>query len=129
MLNENIIAVIMIILNCILSFIFGSLVGLAELLSRYSEPKQVLRKTPAKLYIGLNGIISILGYWAIKKFQGSFVITGIELDNVLIAGFSAMVVLRSSIANIQHNGKKIEIGIGGILQVFLDTIEKLFNRE
>ena len=117
------------IVNSLLSFLLGSIVGLAELLSRYSNPYRIFDKKFANWYIVLNGIIAILGFWVLKKMQKNLGGSEIELENVLISGLSAMVILRSSIASINHQGKKIEIGVGGLLQVYLDTIEKLFNRK
>jgi hypothetical protein len=115
--------------NSLLAFLLGCLVGLAELLSRYSNPYRILDKKFANWYIVVNGTISILGFWVLKKMQKNLENSEIELENVLISGLAAMVVLRSSIASINHQGKKIEIGIGGLLQVYLDAIEKLFNRK
>lgn len=119
---------ILIFVNSLLSFIIGSLVGLSELLSRYSDPMKIFNKKMANLYILLNGGISILGFWAFKNLQGKTIINDIEIKNILISGIGAMVILRSSIASLNFNGKKVEIGLGAILQTFLDTVEKMFNR-
>jgi hypothetical protein len=121
--------IIFLVSNILISFFLGAVVGLAELLSRYSDPYKIFNRRLANYYILLNGLISILGYCFLKKFQGNFASKEIEVNNALMAGLGAMVILRSSIANINHNGKKIEVGLGAILQVFLDSVEKLFNRQ
>lgn len=117
-----------IILNNLCPFLIGSLVGMSELLSRYSDPYVIFDKKSAWFYMFLNGIISILGYWIIKYIKGNLAISSIEIYNIIMAGFGSMLIIRSSIASLIVQGKKVEIGFASILQVFLDTTEKLFNR-
>ena len=115
--------------NIGLVFLFGALFGFAEILQRYSNMKYNFKVMMSYLYIGLNGIVAILALFLIKyiKNPNDNVVdfhNNIEIVNLLIAGFSGMMVLRSSIFSIKHKEKTIEVGLATLFQVFLDRVEK-----
>ena len=116
----------MYLINLLIVFIFGSIFGLSELLNRYTESKYVFKLWQAYTYVLLNGSISIIAFLLIKylKEQELFDIETIEINNILIAGFGGMMILRSSIFSIKHKGEKVEIGFGAIAQIFLDVVER-----
>ena len=120
-----------IVLNLGIVFLFGAFFGFVELLQRYRELKYIFNKknnvlTSTLLYIILNGIVSLLSFFVIKYFKGQSVleIESFEINNVLIAGFGGMMILRSSVFSIKHNNKQIDIGLAVIFQTFLDVVER-----
>ena len=124
-----------IILNIAVVFLFGSFWGFAELLQRYKEWKYIYGKNTEKeesvlgyviSYILLNGVVSIIAFLLIKFFnkEDISIINSFEIQNIIIAGFGGMMILRSSIFSIKQNNKNIEIGLATVVQIFLDTIDR-----
>lgn len=103
----------------------GFLAAFAELLSRYQDPKQILTTGSSITYMLINGIASFLAYWFIDK-QGY---TDNEISKVVIAGTSALVLLRSSLASIKVGEKQVEAGFSSILQVFLTWADRSFDQK
>jgi len=115
-----------ILLNFFLVFIFGSIFGFSELLNRYPISKYIFKVWQSYLYIFLNGLISIFALLLIKHFRSEELnqISKIEINNIIIAGIGGMMILRSSIFSVKHRGEKVDIGLGTIAQIFLDSVEK-----
>ena len=127
-----------IILNIAVVFLFGSFWGFAELLQRYKEWKYIFGKNAEKeesvlgyviSYILLNGVVSIIAFLLIKFFNNENIsnISSFEIQNIIIAGFGGMMILRSSIFSIKQNNKNVEIGLATVVQIFLDTIDRKIN--
>lgn len=112
-------------INFILVFLFGFLFGFSELLQRY-QPKYTFKEFMAWFYIILNGIVSLVALLVIKSFKGESIMNfnEIEINNILLAGFSGMMILRSSFYSIKYKDENINIGLGTIFQVFLNSVEK-----
>ncbi|HLA56577.1 MAG TPA: hypothetical protein VK623_10775 [Flavobacterium sp.] len=75
---------------------------------------------------------SVLVYYFIPKLNISFgVFTQNEWGKIILAGLSAMFILRSSFFSYhdKDSNKAINVGISTILQVFLDSAERSFDRE
>jgi len=113
--------------NILFVFAFGSIFGLAELINRHSNIKLIFTLFLGWLYIGINGIVSIIAFLLIKYFKGPIASTEIEITYIIVAGFGAMMILRSSIYSIKIKDKQVDIGLGQILQTFLNAIEKSFG--
>lgn len=113
-------------------FLFGGLFGLAELLSRYrAEPKYVLQNWAAAIYILINGLASLLALNLIQVF-GWFEQADASLQTlykeVLIAGFSAMALFRSSLFIIRTENGQFGFGPVYVLQILLDAVNDSINR-
>jgi len=113
------------------SFLFGSLVGLAEISSRYrDEPLKAVKSPYGLIYLFLNGYISLLAFLLIVKFPAVF---GSLSENMflaaLAAGFGAMVVMRSRIAVLKTpDGREESIGPDYVLKIILRTIDLNIDR-
>lgn len=119
-----------VILNYLLAFALGSIYSFAELIGRYSEPKQILKIGAGKLYIVFNGLISVFALLVIKDFNINIAnYNNIEGGKILIAGTAAMLILRSSIASVKVGTKNVEGGLAPLIQVFLDAVNKSYDRE
>jgi hypothetical protein len=108
----------------ILAMGLGFLAAFAELLSRYQDPKQILTTGSSIIYMLINGVASFLAYWFIdnQKFTTN------EITKVIVAGTSALVLLRSSLASIKVGEKQVEAGFASILQVFLTWADRSFDQ-
>lgn len=113
------------------SFLFGSLVGMAEISSRYrDEPLKAVKSPYGLVYLFLNGYISLLAFLLIVMFPAVF---GSLSDNkflaALAAGFGAMVVMRSRIAVLKTpDGREESIGPDYVLKIILRTIDLNIDR-
>lgn len=113
------------------SFLFGSLVGMAEISSRYrDEPLKAVKSPYGLVYLFLNGYISLLAFLLIVKFPAVF---GSLSDNMflaaLAAGFGAMVVMRARIAVLKTpDGREESIGPDYVLKTILRTIDLNIDR-
>lgn len=105
---------------------FGCVFGLSELVNRYPELKYLFKVTQSYFYLLMNGFISVGALFLIKylKKESTNSMDNIEINNLIIAGFGGMMILRSSIFSIKHKGEKVDIGLGTIAQIFLDSVEK-----
>src|SRR5947209_20254773 len=97
---------------------FGMLVGFAELLSRYKE-YAVLKDWAAGLYLGLNAAASVAALYIIKVvgFQFGADQATQKFWQVLVAGFSATILLRSSLLNTRAGNRDIRTGPAEVLQI------------
>src|SRR5207245_1717227 len=79
------------------AFLFGALVGLAEIASRYrDEPLKAVKSPYGLVYLFLNGYISLLAFLLIVKFPAIFgTLSGNMFLAALSAGFGAMIVMRA----------------------------------
>ncbi len=119
-----------ILINYLLVFLLGSIYALAELIGRYSEPKQILNINAGRFYILFNGCISVFALLIVMEFDVDFMhYKHIEAGKILVAGTSAMLVFRSTIASVKIGGKNIEGGLSPIVQVFLDAVNKSYDRQ
>lgn len=114
------------IINIIIVFVLGLIFGISELIARYNDPKYIFRVWQAYIYLLLNAIVSVVALLLLKYFrnQDTTTITTIEINNVIIAGLGGMMILRSSFFSVKIKESKVDIGIGTIVQIFLDLIEK-----
>jgi len=128
--------------NISIVFLFGLFASFIELLLRYKEWKYIFfcsKRTERVeeesvvgyvfLYIFLNGIVSIFAFWLIKFFQNESIsnISSLETQNLIIAGFGGMMILRSSIFSIKQNNKDVEIGFASVVQALIDIIDRKIN--
>jgi hypothetical protein len=117
------------LLDALAVFGIGALVGLGELISRYrDEPRRAVSTAPAMLYVGINGIASVVALVALWSFNitiGSGSPEGSRLLTILAAGFGAMAIFRTALFRVTVGDE--EIGVGPV--AFLDIILGATDRE
>lgn len=115
------------------SAVFGMMVGLSEILSRYRDEPLLASATPAGLsYMALNGVVSLGAFMVLKMYPGK-ILGGITDDLFLTAitsGFGAMVVFRSRLFTFRSpDGKDYSIGPAIVLETVLRTIDSKIDRK
>lgn len=116
-----------------LAALLGSVVGTAEIVSRYKDaPERALRTIPAWLYIALNAIASLSAYVLVKLIPtldaiGGQGATG-DLIKALAAGLSAMALFRSSLFTVRVGTSDIGIGPAAFLQILLQAADRATDR-
>jgi hypothetical protein len=114
--------------------VFGALVGLAELVSRYrDEPVRAVNNWPSYIYVAINSLISMgaltliqANWWQgpPKEAPGS----STRLMQVLLAGFGAMAFLRTSIFTLRIANQDIGIGPSAVVQALLRAVDSAVDR-
>lgn len=117
--------------SCVV-FLFGGLVGVAELVSRYrDDPFRAMRSRPALLYVAVNAMAGVAALELVDRFR-VFAETTYEPQReayeVLLAGFGAMVFFRSAIFTVRVGGSDVAIGPGGMLQSILHMADRATDR-
>ncbi len=113
------------------AFLFGSLVGMSEIASRYrDEPLKAVVSPYGLIYCLLNGYISILALFLIFNFASLF--GSISTSNFLAAvtaGFGSTIVMRSRIAIIKTaDGKEESVGPDYVIKILLQIIDTNIDR-
>jgi hypothetical protein len=114
--------------------VLGTLVGATELMSRYRDaPFRSIATWGALIYLGINSIAAMtalflldtFGQELIQKYPDS---TQRSVARVLIAGFGAIVLLRSSLFRIKVDQSDVSIGPAAILDVLLRVSDRDVDR-
>lgn len=104
----------------------GVITAFAELLTRYNyDYKSIFYVRIGWIYMLINGLAGVVAYFAVSEFQ---LLPGKEWVRALVAGSSAMLVLRSSFINLKNHDKPLDIGLASILQVFLSAANRGFSQ-
>lgn len=111
----------------------GAAVGMGELIARYrDEPVKALRSSAAAVYVAVNVMASLSALAAIQIF-GWFSATPptaqSQLTQVLIAGFGAMAVFRSSLFVVRVGTDDVGIGPVAFLQIILGASDRAVDRK
>ncbi len=115
----------------VLAGLIGGLVGLGELVARYRDaPAKALKTIGAALYISLNVAASIAALVLIRLFGWTFGAAGTSLlvTQVVIAGFGAMVLFRSSLFIFRVGNEDVAVGPAGFLQIVLSAADGEVDR-
>jgi hypothetical protein len=111
----------------------GTAVGIGELVARYrDEPVKALRSWSAFVYVAVNALASVaaLGMIHIFGWFGANPPTDqSNLTQVLIAGFGAMAVFRSSLFVVRVGKDDVGIGPIAFLQVILGASDRGVDRK
>jgi hypothetical protein len=118
----------------IATFLIGASVGAIELIGRYrDEPFQASRSRPALFYMTVNGLASVFVLAAAQVFGWDFGSSAnpdqATLVQVVVAGFAAMAVLRTSLFTVRVADTEIGIGPVALLQVLLVAIDRGVDRD
>src|ERR687888_262558 len=109
----------------------GSLVGMGELIARYRDaPIQAVLTVSAFVYTAVNGIASAAALILIRIFDWDFGHSGDakRLIQVLVAGFGAMALFRSSLFIVRAGDQDVGVGPSSFLQVILAAADRSVDR-
>ena len=114
------------------TFVFGLLVGLSEILSRYRDEPLLAASTNFGLaYLSLNGLVSLAAFMLLRRYPTQ-IFPSLQNDLLLssiVAGFGAMVVFRSKLFTFRSSdGKDYPIGPAIVLDTVLKTIDSKIDR-
>lgn len=114
--------------------ILGALFGLTELVSRYrDEPTRALWSWAAIFYILINALASALALNLIHVFRwvadDNALPMQISYKEVLLAGFGAMALFRSSLFIIRLGNVDVGFGPVFILQILLGAADRAVDRQ
>lgn len=113
------------------AFLFGSLVGMSEIASRYrDEPLKAVASPYGLIYCLLNGYISILALFLIFHLDSLFgSISRSDFLAAVTAGFGSTIVMRSRIAIIKTaDGKEESVGPDYVIKILLQIIDTNIDR-
>jgi hypothetical protein len=118
----------------LLTIFLSLLVAVAELFTKFrDEPLDVLKKSPAWLYLLFNMVIASITLYMLTKtnlFHAANEAAN-ELDYLkaaLTAGLGSTILMRSKFLKIDLNGQEAAIGPEIIINVFLETLEHAIDR-
>ena len=114
------------------AFLFGLLVGLSEILSRYRDEPLLAATTNFGLaYLSLNGVISLAAFGVMQRYSAQ-IFPAIKDDLFLtsiVSGFGAMAIFRSKLFTFRStDGKDYPIGPSIVLDTVLKTIDSKIDR-
>jgi len=111
---------------------FGGLVGTGELIDRYRKaPVRYMWNLPAVFYVLINVAASLAALGLIQTFDWKFggsTESAIRWTRVLVAGFGAMALFRTSLFTVRAGGQDIGVGPVAFLQVFLAAADHALDR-
>lgn len=122
------------ILAYVLSFIFGAAVGATELVARYRDrPQAAICTSPAVLYMAINGLASLVAFWCLYtgRLDIDVNIFGPRhpaLNDLLLGGFGAMALFRTSVFNVRVGETSVAVGPAAVLQVILRAADRETDR-
>ena len=116
----------------LLAALIGAAVGLAELVSRYRDaPRQALKSPAASLYLVINAGASTFALHMIlaNGWTFTFADSGALLTwQVMIAGFGALTLFRSSLFTVHIGGSDVQVGPAAFLQIILGAVDRAVDR-
>lgn len=114
------------------SFLCGALVGVSEIISRYrDEPLRATLNRYGLAYVLINGVVSALAYGVLLRYPTQILapVAGDSLLTALVAGFGAMVVLRSKLFIFRtEDGKEYPIGPSIVIETLLRVFDRKIDR-
>ncbi len=110
------------------AFCLGMATAFAEIISKFTdEPIKALSAPQAVLYHVLNGLVSSFALRIL--FLYSVPVTTLDkVKAVVIAGFGAMLLLRSKLFNVKVGGEDVSFGPEQIVKVFFRYMELAIDR-
>jgi len=113
--------------------LIGGLVGAGELVSRYRDaPFSALGRGPSLGYLAINAVAAGAAFLVVKHVPswrvGDNTFTK-AISEVLLAGFGAMVVFRSSVFMARIGDKDVAVGPAVLLQAVVNAADAGVDRE
>jgi len=110
----------------------GGLVGAAELVARYRDaPARAIRSQPALFYVTVNAAAAAAALGLVRAFDWQFGMEGAEevrWTQVLVAGFGAMALFRSSLFVVRAGDQDVAVGPQSVLQIILTAADRSVDR-
>ena len=105
-------------------------VGVAELLSRYRSSPAFSAKQPAALaYVVVNAAAGVIALYLVRAFGWTFGQTqNVALWRILIAGFGALALFRSSLFVTKIGATDVNVGPSLVLGALLDACDRTVDR-
>lgn len=120
-------------MNILAVALLAGLVGVGELLSRYrSDPVYSLVRVPAAwVYVLINAGAGVAALLLIEEFGWTFGASGdtVNLWRVLVAGFGAMAILRSSLFTARIGSQDVDVGPSLVLGAILEACDRNVDRK
>jgi len=112
---------------------FGALVGATELVARYRDkPSAAVSNEPAMLYMAVNAVAALAAFWLVytDRLGAKAEIFGDHkaLNALVIGGFGAMALFRTSIFNLRVRDATVGVGPAAVLQVILRVTDREVDR-
>lgn len=110
----------------------GALIGITDIISRYrDEPDNALGTMPSIFYLFVNGLASALTLVSIRAFGWTFGLQDLSASwtQVLVAGFGAMAILRTSLWNVRVGEQDIPVGLNRFLDSLLGAVDRAVDRK
>ncbi|GEM_PF-1179339 len=114
-----------------LAALLGAVVSSGELIARYrDEPWETLRSAPALFYMLVNALASMAALTLVRALGLTFGATGegVRLIQILVAGFGAMAIFRSSFFTVRVGNEDVAVGAASFLKVVLDAADREVDR-
>ena len=114
--------------------LFGGLVGLSELVSRYRDsPIKATITIPGVCYILINSAAASGALFLIETYDVYPEATWLQFNKaeilaLLTAGFGSMVFFRSSIFNVRVGDTEWGVGPASLLQILVDAADRACDR-
>ena len=110
--------------------VIGALVGAVELIARYrDEPWQVATSPPGIAFIALNAAAAFVALFLLEHFRTTLAAPTDGFVRVLIAGFGAMLILRSKLLTLkQPGGTDVEVGPAFVVDSLLSAVNRDVDR-
>jgi hypothetical protein len=113
--------------------VIGAAAGASELVARYRDaPIKALASWSASFYMGINALASIGALVLVDAFGWTFGYEagggGLRAARILVAGFGAMALFRSSLFLVRIGNQDVGIGPSTVLQSILDAAERGVDR-
>ena len=123
------------LLPAVLTAFFGCLLGSSEIISRYrDEPTKAVFNVYGATYLVTNGSISLCAFMLLARYHDKLLPPAVRYDDgilmSILAGFGAMVILRSKLFLYHTNdGKEIPIGPDLVADRLLKVIDRKIDRQ
>lgn len=132
----------------IVVFFIGVTVGAGELISRYkTDPWRAIESKPGVVYMAVNGLAAVLALVIVYAADFRFGIgpaapneaanspsdfwddaTKVRFLRILVAGFGAMALFRSSFFNVRVGDRDVPVGFSVALKAILDAVDRAVDR-
>ena len=123
------------LLPAVLTAFFGCLLGASEIISRYrDEPMKAVFNVYGATYLVTNASISLAAFMLLARYHDTLVPSAVPRNDgilmAIVAGFGAMVILRSKLF-LYHSGdgKEIPIGPDLVADRMLKVIDRKIDRQ
>lgn len=124
------------LLDLAIVFALGLVVGTAELFSRYrDDPVRALASLPGIFYVALNAGAAVLALALVRTLGWTFGASGtatgedaVRWTQVLVAGFGAMALFRSSLLTVRVGDQDVAVGPSSLLQIVFDAADRGVDR-